>query len=163
MLARVSEQEGPWRHQFATGGRAILKRARGDDRDAHVRELLFKPAVPWSGITDHVPRAPSVSLRQKPPGGTANRSAFDPSHHHWLVCDRNFRQESRPLSPYTVAMIARNVGTQSVPGILIAQGRPDRWTLTSINIWQGHILELDDRGWRLEVEVHAERLRTEGA
>lgn len=51
----------------------------------------------------------------------------------------------------------------------LRQGRPVRWTFTDIRadsfLWQGHILELDGRTRRLEVEIQArrERPRTEGA
>jgi hypothetical protein len=43
----------------------------------------------------------------------------------------------------------------------LRQGRPIRWTFTDIRadsfVWQGHILELDGKTWRTEIDIRAQR------
>jgi len=93
--------------------------------------------------------------------GTTLR-VFDPASESWRATWFN------PVTGLVVHLEGRRQGDDIVQ-IGTRGGRPIRWTFSEIGArslrWQGHILEADGFTWKLEVDVHLQRIgeRQEGA
>jgi hypothetical protein len=104
ILAGISEQQRPRRHQLRTPAGAqvgrVLKGPCHDDCDCHRRVLLFERMVLWTARADHIFDDPSVTMSQEPARWTARAPINDALRQRLLDINRNFCQE--PASRYVV-------------------------------------------------------------
>jgi hypothetical protein len=78
VLAGIAQQERSGEHQLASGARAVLKTSLHYDANAHFGMLLFKRAIAWTGVADHICNTPSLASRQTLPRGMRRSPTAEP-------------------------------------------------------------------------------------
>jgi hypothetical protein len=86
--------------------------------------------------------------------GTTLR-VFDPKNQTWRAMWWD------PVSQLRIELEGRREGDDIVQ-LGMRDGRHIRWTFSQIRersfLWQGHVLEMDGKSWRLEVEIRLTRV-----